>query len=31
MCVYLNPQSDQFWIIDYWIYDLHGNYKTKLN
>jgi Transposase DDE domain len=29
-CVYVNPQIDQFWIIDYRIYDPHGDAKTKL-
>lgn len=30
-CVYVNPQIDQFWIIDYRIYDPDGDGKTKLN
>lgn len=30
-CVYVNPQTDQFWIIDYRIYDPDGDGKTKLN
>ena len=30
-CVYVNPQIDQFWIIDYRIYDLDGDGKTKLD
>ena len=30
-CVYVNPQSDQFWIIDYRIYDPDGDGKTKLD
>ena len=29
-CVYINPQLDQFWIIDYRIYDPDGDGKTKL-
>jgi hypothetical protein len=30
-CVYINPQLDQFWIIDYRIYDPAGDGKTKLD
>ena len=30
-CVYVNPQVDQFWIIDYRIYDPEGDGKTKLD
>jgi len=30
-CVYLNPQLDQFWIIDYRIYDPQRDGKTKLD
>jgi hypothetical protein len=30
-CVYVNPQNDQFWIIDYRIYDPDGDGKTKLD
>jgi hypothetical protein len=30
-CVYVNPQIDQFWIIDYRIYDPEGDGKTKLD
>ena len=30
-CVYVNPQVDQFWIIDYRIYDPDGDGKTKLD
>ena len=30
-CVYINPQIDQFWIIDYRIYDPEGDGKTKLD
>ena len=29
-CVYVNPALDQFWIIDYRIYDPAGDGKTKL-
>lgn len=29
-CVYVNPDVDQFWIIDYRIYDPAGDGKTKL-
>jgi hypothetical protein len=29
-CVYVNPTIDQFWIIDYRIYDPDGDGKTKL-
>jgi hypothetical protein len=29
-CVYVNPTLDQFWIIDYRIYDPDGDGKTKL-
>ncbi len=29
-CVYVNPDRDQFWIIDYRIYDPAGDGKTKL-
>jgi len=29
-CVYVNPQIDQFWIIDYRIYDPEGDGKSKL-
>jgi len=29
-CVYVNPDLDQFWIIDYRIYDPDGDGKTKL-
>ncbi|NIV93809.1 transposase [candidate division KSB1 bacterium] len=29
-CVYVNPQIDQFWIIDYRIYDPDGDGKSKL-
>jgi hypothetical protein len=30
-CVYVNPQADQFWLIDYRIYDPAGDGKTKLD
>jgi hypothetical protein len=30
-CVYINPQIDQFWVIDYRIYDPDGDSKTKLD
>jgi hypothetical protein len=30
-CVYVNPRLDQFWIIDYRIYDPEGDGKTKLD
>jgi len=30
-CVYVNPQLDQFWIIDYRVYDPDGDGKTKLD
>ena len=30
-CVYVNPQIDQIWIIDYRIYDPEGDGKTKLD
>lgn len=30
-CVYVNPDLDQFWIIDYRIYDSDGDGKTKLD
>ena len=28
-CVYVNPQQDRFWLIDYRIYDPQGDGKTK--
>ena len=28
-CVYVNPVQDRFWLIDYRIYDLQGDGKTK--
>lgn len=30
-CVYINPEQDQFWIIDYRIYDPAHDGKTKLD
>jgi hypothetical protein len=30
-CVYVNPLIDQFWLIDYRIYDPDGDGKTKLD
>lgn len=30
-CVYINPQTDQFWIIDYRIYDPERDGKSKLD
>jgi hypothetical protein len=30
-CVYINPSLDQFWIIDYRIYDPDGDGKSKLD
>lgn len=30
-CVYVNPKLDQFWFIDYRIYDPTGDGKTKLD
>lgn len=30
-CVYVNPKLDQFWLIDYRIYDPEGDGKTKLD
>jgi hypothetical protein len=30
-CVYINPELDQFWIIDYRIYDPAGDGKSKLD
>ena len=29
-CVYVNPETNQFWIIDYRIYDPEGDGKSKL-
>lgn len=30
-CVYVNPDTDQFWILDYRIYDPDGDGKNKLD
>lgn len=30
-CMYVNPETDQFWLIDYRIYDPDGDGKTKLD
>jgi hypothetical protein len=30
-CVYVNPEIDQFWLIDYRIYDPDGDGKSKLD
>ena len=30
-CVYVNPNIDRFWVIDYRIYDPQGDGKTKLD
>ena len=30
-CVHVNPELDQFWVIDYRIYDLDGDGKSKLD
>jgi hypothetical protein len=29
-CVYVNPETGQFWVIDYRIYDPDGDGKSKL-
>ena len=29
-CVYVNPELDQFWLVDYRLYDPEGDGKTKL-
>jgi hypothetical protein len=29
--VYVNPEMDQFWLIDYWIYGPDGDGKSKLD
>ena len=29
-CIYVNPKTEQYWIIDYRIYDAAGDGKTKL-
>jgi hypothetical protein len=30
-CIYINPDRDQFWLIDYRIYDPEGDGKSKLD
>jgi len=30
-CIYINPETDQFWLIDYRIYDPAGDGKSKLD
>jgi hypothetical protein len=30
-CVYVNPEQDQFWLIDYRLYDPDGDGKSKLD
>jgi hypothetical protein len=30
-CVYVNPESDRFWLIDYRLYDPEGDGKSKLD
>ena len=30
-CVYLNPKSEQFWVIDYRIFDPDTDGKSKLD
>jgi hypothetical protein len=30
-CIYINPALDQFWLIDYRIYDPNGDGKSKLD
>lgn len=30
-CVYVNPETDQYWLIDYRIYDPEGDGKSKLD
>lgn len=30
-CVYVNPDTDQFWLLDYRLYDPDGDGKTKLD
>jgi hypothetical protein len=30
-CIYINPETDQFWLIDYRIYDPDGDGKSKLD
>ncbi len=30
-CIYINPETDQFWLIDYRLYDPEGDGKSKLD
>jgi hypothetical protein len=30
-CIYVNPEIDQFWVIDYRLYDLNTDGKSKLD
>ncbi len=30
-CIYINPDTDQFWLIDYRLYDPEGDGKSKLD
>jgi hypothetical protein len=30
-CVYVHPETDQFWVIDYRLYDPEGDGKTKID
>ena len=30
-CLYVNPDTGQYWIVDYRIYDPDGDGKTKLD
>lgn len=30
-CVYVNPETDQFWLLDYRLYDPDGDGKSKLD
>ncbi len=30
-CIYFNPKSEEFWIIDYRIYDPDSDSKTKID
>lgn len=30
-CVYVNPETDQYWVIDFRVYDPDGNGKSKLD
>ena len=30
-CIYFNPQTEQFWILDYRIYDPDSDKKTKID